>query len=53
MQNLLNRLRALGQDRVLENEPMSRHTTFRVGGAAEAVFLPASSEEVLLAISAA
>ena len=53
MQNLLKRLWAFGGSRVLENEMMSRHTTFRVGGPAEAVFLPESGEELCAAIEAA
>lgn len=38
---------------VLENEPMSRHTTFRVGGPADALFLPESPEQVERALAAA
>jgi len=53
MQNLIQALRAMGQDRLLENEPMSRHTTFRVGGPAEAVFMPACAEEVCAALKLA
>lgn len=39
MQNLIQALRAMGQDRLLINEPMYKHTTFRVGGPAEALSL--------------
>lgn len=53
MQNLLSRLRAMGRERVLENEMMSRRTTFRVGGPAEIVFLPESAQELCAAIAAA
>ena len=53
MRKLAETLRALAPERLLENEPMSRHTTFRVGGPAELMFLPASAEEVRLALSAA
>lgn len=53
MQELLNRLRAMGRERVLENEMMSRRTTFRVGGPAEIVFLPKSAQELCTAIAAA
>jgi len=53
MQNLLNMLRGIAPERVLENEMMCRHTTFRVGGAAEAVFFPASAEELCTAMEAA
>lgn len=50
MHKLIEQLRTLGADRVLENEPMSRHTTFRVGGPADLMFLPASSEELCAAL---
>ena len=53
MQHLLNTLRKLAPDRVLENAPMSRYTTFRVGGPADALFLPASVEELQEALAAA
>lgn len=46
MRKLAEALRAMGQDRLLENEPMSRHTTFRVGGPADLMFLPASAQEL-------
>ncbi|MDE5931670.1 MAG: UDP-N-acetylmuramate dehydrogenase [Lachnospiraceae bacterium] len=35
------------QERMLFNEPMSRHTTFRVGGAAECMILIEREEELL------
>ena len=41
------------EDQILLNEPMSGHTTFRVGGPADAMFLPASAEEVVAALDAA
>ena len=53
MKKLADTLRALAPDRVRENEPMSRHTTFRVGGLAELMFFPASAEELQTALSAA
>ena len=53
MQHLLNTLRKLAPDRVLENAPMSRYTTFRVGGPADVLFLPASMEELRTALAAA
>ena len=31
---------------VLENEPMSRHSSFRIGGACDAMLLPSSAEEI-------
>ena len=53
MQHLLNTLRRIASDRVLENAPMSRYTTFRVGGLADVLFLPASVEELQQALAAA
>ena len=53
MQHLLNTLRKLAPDRVLENAPMSRYTTFRVGGPADVLFFPASVEELRSALAAA
>lgn len=41
------------QDQILMDEPMSRHTTFRVGGPADVMFLPESPEQVVAAIEAA
>ena len=53
MQHLLNTLRKIAPDRVLENAPMSRYTTFRVGGPADVLFFPASVEELQEALAAA
>jgi len=50
MLKLAEALRAMGQDRLLENEPMSKHTTFRVGGPADLLFMPASAEELCAAL---
>lgn len=51
---LLDALRSLARaDQILTDEPMSRHTTFRVGGPADAMFLPASAEQVKAALRAA
>lgn len=36
----------LGEDRVFLNEPMSRHTTFRIGGPADCFLQPSSAQEV-------
>lgn len=36
----------LGEDRVLFREPMSRHTTFRIGGPAEIFLMPESFEQI-------
>ena len=37
---------ALGAEHVRENEPMSKHTTFEIGGAADMVAFPQSIEQV-------
>ena len=37
-------------DRLKQNEPMSAHTTFRVGGPAEVLFMPADEEELKTAL---
>ena len=51
MSSIVERLRAIArEDQILENEPMSRHTTFRVGGPADVMFLPESPEQVTTAI---
>ena len=36
----------LGEERVLVNEPMSRHTTFRIGGPADYFLVPSTYEEI-------
>lgn len=36
----------LGEENVLENEPMSRHTTFRTGGKADVFVTPSSADEI-------
>ena len=36
----------LGNDKVLTEEPMKKHTTFRIGGPADYFLLPVSAEEV-------
>ena len=54
MTNLLANLRAIARDdQILENEPMSKHTTFKVGGPADVMFLPESGEQVVSAIESA
>ena len=35
-----------GKDRVLENEPMSRHTTIKIGGNAD-IFISVQNEDEL------
>ena len=39
-------LNLLGKDRVLVDEPMKRHTTFRIGGPADFFLLPSTVDEV-------
>ena len=54
MKTLIEALSAIGRDdQILENEPMSRHTTFKVGGPADVMFLPESPEQTVGAIEAA
>jgi len=54
MTAILERLLTFAKDdQYLVNEPMSRHTTFRVGGPADFMFFPESAEQVVMAIEAA
>ena len=54
MTTLLEKLRAMARDdQILLNEPMSKHTTFKVGGPADVMFLPESAEQVTGALEAA
>lgn len=51
---LIERLRAvLPGERIFQDEPMSRHTSFRIGGPADVLFMPADSQELTAAIQAA
>ena len=51
---LLASLRAVArEDQILLNEPMSRRTTFRVGGPADVLFLPEGEEQLIEALNAA
>ncbi len=43
----------LPRERVKRDEPMSRHTSFKVGGNADVYFEPASADELMTAIDAA
>ena len=46
-QNLLNELcRIVGEDNIRTNEPMSKHTTFRIGGPARYFVMPMNVEEL-------
>ena len=42
--------RELGEDQVLFEEPMKRHTTFRIGGPAEVFVMPKTIEQVKTAV---
>jgi len=53
MHKLAQALRAMAPDRLLENEPMSLHTTFRVGGPADLLFQPANADELCAALQLA
>ena len=53
MQELLTALATFAPTRVRINEPMSRHTTFRVGGPADLMFFPKSLDELMRAMAAA
>ena len=44
--------RILGEDNVLKDEPMSRHTTFRVGGPADLFVTPEEEGQVKKALAA-
>ena len=54
MEALIEQLRAFARDdQILRDEPMAKHTTFRVGGPADVMFFPESADEVREAIRAA
>lgn len=54
MRQLIDKLYLIaGSHQILENEPMSRHTTFRVGGPADVLFLPESEEQLIQALAIA
>ena len=54
MKNLTEALSTFARcDQILLREPMSRHTTFRVGGPADVFFMPQSGEQVQKALEAA
>lgn len=54
MHNLLEELlKFLPPERVLIDEPMAKHTTFRVGGPADLLALPHTAEEAIYAVRAA
>ena len=46
-QNIIEKVTdLLGKEKVKVNEPMNRHTTFRIGGPADCFLLPSSQEEL-------
>ena len=53
MQKLAQALRNLNAGKLLENESMAKHTTFRVGGPADLLFFPEGKEAVLAALKLA
>lgn len=47
MENIIEVLKkAIGENNVIENEPMSKHTTFRIGGNADIFVTPQSTEDI-------
>ena len=54
MQELLNALAACSDERQIRlNEPMTAHTTFRVGGPADVLYLPQNATQLKTALDAA
>ena len=54
MTSILEVLRGFVREgQILTDEPMSRHTTFRLGGPADVLFMPDSAEQVARALEAA
>jgi UDP-N-acetylmuramate dehydrogenase len=52
--NLVEELKkGLPLERILENEPMARHTTFRLGGPADVFALPATPKQAVFAVETA
>lgn len=46
MQQWIAELKQAGIAQVLENEPLSKHTTWKIGGPADALIVPANEEEL-------
>ena len=47
MENIIEVLKnAIGEENVIVNEPMSKHTTFRIGGNADIFVTPQSTEDI-------
>lgn len=54
MKSLYDSLLAFSEpDQLLRDEPMSRHTTFRVGGPADLMYFPKNTEQLVRALTAA
>ena len=54
IEKLIAALRAFArEEQLLTDEPMARHTTFRVGGPADVMLMPESAEQVVAALDAA
>lgn len=54
MKTLLEKLHGIARrDQILEGEPMARHTTFRVGGPADVLFMPEGADQLIAALEAA
>ena len=54
MKTLLEKLCGIARrDQILEHEPMARHTTFRVGGPADVLFMPEGADQLIAALEAA
>ncbi|MBR2698726.1 MAG: FAD-binding protein, partial [Clostridia bacterium] len=54
MTSIVDTLNSMARsDQILLSEPMSKHTTFRVGGPADVMFLPGSAAQVRGALEAA
>ena len=49
-ENAVRALEKIAAERVLTNEPMDRHISFRAGGPADIFFMPASAQELAAAI---
>ena len=53
MKTLLEKLHGIARrDQILEGEPMARHTTFRVGGPADVLFMPEGADQLIAALEA-
>jgi len=51
IENAVRALRKIADGRVLINEPMDRHISFRAGGPADVFFMPASAQELAAAVA--